>query len=352
MNVLDAKTHNFTGAWNAGFTGTGVTASVLDGGTDWGHPDLIGTWQTWTAADVANFGADPGWVGWPKAFDPYSTLVMLAAPDLIPQGLSWYTETQSAACTYVNKNGKPTNKIDKNTLCSVTFATQTGPARNFSAPAGTNTHTYTFPASWTQSGTVKLTSHPDEYLLQLYGERPAVLVTDPNAPGQYDTVYVDLNDDYSFADEKPVTKSSPVSYRDLNGDGYTDLSGGLLYYISDGHTTIPGGPTDFGVTDTPASGDFLAWTGDFDPGIEGHGTLTASNVVGQAVINGKAPSFADLGQHSEHGHSDNKGRGTTTTRITAGRFPAWCSAERRTRSSPRWATSTSRSVSRPSSRTC
>ena len=156
MNVLDAKTHNFTGAWNAGFTGTGVTASVLDGGTDWGHPDLIGTWQTWTAADVTNYGADPGWVGWPKAFDPYSTLVMLAAPDLIPQGLSWYTETQSAACTYVNKNGKPTNKIDKNTLCSVTFATQTGPARNFSAPAGTNTHTYTFPASWTQSGTVKL----------------------------------------------------------------------------------------------------------------------------------------------------------------------------------------------------
>ena len=93
---------------------------------------------------------------------------------------------------------------------------------------------------------MKLTSHPDEYLLELYGERPAVLVTDPNTPGQYDTVYVDLNDDYSFSDEKPVTKSSPVSYRDLNGDGYTDLSGGLLYYISDGHTTIPGGPTDFG----------------------------------------------------------------------------------------------------------
>ena len=36
----------------------------------------------------------------------------------------------------------------------------------------------------------------------------------------------------------------------------------------------------------------LAWSGDFDPGIEGHGTLTASNVVGQGVINGMAPSFA------------------------------------------------------------
>jgi Subtilase family len=35
-------------------------------------------------------------------------------------------------------------------------------------------------------------------------------------------------------------------------------------------------------------------TGDFDPAIEGHGTLTASNVVGQGVINGKAPQFNDL----------------------------------------------------------
>ena len=59
MNVLDAKTHNFTGAWKAGYTGTGVTASVLDGGTDWGHPDLIGTWQTWTQADVDEPRRDP-----------------------------------------------------------------------------------------------------------------------------------------------------------------------------------------------------------------------------------------------------------------------------------------------------
>ena len=109
-----------------------------------------------------------------------------------------------------------------------------------------------------------------------------------------------------------MTKSSPVSYRDLNGDGYADLSGGLLYYISDGHTTIPGGPTDFGDTDAPASGDFLAWSGDFDPGIEGHGTLTASNVVGQGVINGKAPSFGDIrtrGGHDDHGHDNGHGFG-------------------------------------------
>src|SRR5262249_6256258 len=95
-------------------------------------------------------------------------------------------------------------------------------------------------------------------------------------------------------DEKPVTKSSPTAYRDMNGDGLTDISGGLLYYISDGETTIPGGIQVFADAGKPAPGALLAWTGDFDPAIEGHGTLTASNVVGQAVINGGAPRFDDL----------------------------------------------------------
>ena len=71
------------------------------------------------------------------------------------------------------------------------------------------------------------------------------MVTDPTTAGVYDTIYVDLDDDYDFSDEKPVTKESPVSYRDLDGDGYTDLSGGLVYYISDGTgasgAILPGG---------------------------------------------------------------------------------------------------------------
>ncbi|RZU15563.1 subtilase family protein [Kribbella rubisoli] len=279
QNLLDAKSHNFTGAWNAGFAGQGVTVGVLDGGTDWGHPDLVNTWQTWSGQT----GDKAGWNGWPKAFDPYGTLQWLSAPDQVDQGLSWFTKTTAATCTVTAKT------------CSVDFATKTGPSRNFSAPTGTKEHTYSFPAKWSKSGKVMLGSHPDDHLLQLYGERPGFLITDPHTAGVYDTVYVDLDDDYSFADEKPVTKSSPASYRDMNGDGYTDLSGGLLYYISDGKTPIPGGLDMFGVDDTSyGSGQLVAWTGDFDPAIEGHGTLTASNIVGQAVINGKAPTFKDL----------------------------------------------------------
>lgn len=284
LAVLDAKTHNFAEAWEAGYTGEGVTIGVLDGGTDFGHPDLIGTWQVWSGLT----GARAGWNGWPKAFDPYGTLLWLVAPNFVDDGLSWYTKTTAATCP--DWAGKAPHAV-----CPVKFATKTGPSRNFAAPTGTKQHTYQFPAGFTTSGNVRLGSHPDDHLLALYGERPAFLVTDATTPGVYDTVYVDLDNDYRFDDEKPVTKGSPVSYRDMNGDGYTDLSGGLLYYISDGATPIPGGLDAFGILDTSfGPGELVAWTGDYDPAIGGHGTATASNVVGQGVINGLAPTFSDL----------------------------------------------------------
>src|SRR5690349_17179997 len=92
LNIFDARTHNFTDAWNAGYTGEGSTVGVMDGGTDFGHPDLIGTWQTWSGATDTDI-TDDGWNGWPKAFDPYGTLQLLLAPELVSGGLSWYTPT-------------------------------------------------------------------------------------------------------------------------------------------------------------------------------------------------------------------------------------------------------------------
>lgn len=289
LAALDANTHSFAEAWNAGYTGTDVEVGVLDGGTDFGHPDLLNTWAVWPTTTESG-SRDTGWIGWPYAFDPYGTLVWLLAPELVDEGLTWYTWTEPITTFTQNAQDK------KHNLYRVSFATRTGPARNFSAPDGFNTHAYTFPAAWAVGGTVKMGSHPDDHLLQLFTERPAFLVVDSNNDGTFETVYVDLDNDYQFADEKPITKESPAVYRDMNGDGYTDISGGLLYYISDPTTRIPGGLTSFLGFGTPAppSGDLLAWTGDYDPAIGGHGTLTASNVVGQGVINGKAPCFADL----------------------------------------------------------
>ena len=295
VDLLDAKTHNFKGAWAAGYTGTGVTVGVLDGGTDFGHPDLLGTWKTWDSGE---------WAGWPMAFDPYGTLVLLAAPDLVPQGLTFYTLTEPAAACKEDKHPKPGPDADegkgkkaKKGNCTVELTTRTGPSRNFVAPDGTVAHKYLMKSAWSKSGTFRFGSHPDDHLLANYGERPAFIVADSTTAGVYDTVYVDLDNDYDFTDEKPVTKASPASYRDMNADGYTDISGGLLAYIADGSTSIPGGVTEF-VGDDPGfilgSGEILMWSGDFDPAIEGHGTLTASNIVGQGVSTGGAPKFADF----------------------------------------------------------
>ncbi|MDH3262112.1 MAG: S8 family serine peptidase, partial [Acidimicrobiia bacterium] len=278
MGVLDAKTHNFAGAWEQGYTGEGSLVAVLDSGTDFGHPDLIGTWAT---------GPD----GWPYAFDPYGTLLWLEAPSLIEQGLSFYSLTDQKTEFAQNAQDR------KNDLYRVVFETRLGPSRNFSAPNAKVAHEYTFPMDWALDGAVRLGSHPDDYLLQLFSERPAFIVVDPDGDGTYDTIYVDLDNDYEFADEKPVTKASPVSYRDMNGDGYTDLSGGLVYHISDGSTPLRGGPEYFGLSIVADPGELVAWTGDFDPALAGHGTSTASNVVAQGVINGLAPEFDDIGTY-------------------------------------------------------
>ncbi len=77
---------------------------------------------------------------------------------------------------------------------------------------------------------------------------PAIIV-DSNADHYYDTIYLDLSTaayylnqtfngtiempapsspDYSFADEKPLTYGSEIAARDLDGDGYYDLSFGAL----------------------------------------------------------------------------------------------------------------------------
>ena len=192
MNVLDAKTHNFTGAWKAGYTGTGVTASVLDGGTDWGHPDLIGTWQTWSAGRRRATAPTRAGSAGRRRSTPTARSFCSPRRSLVPQGLSWYTLTQTAACTYVKRTASRRRRTTERAL----LGQLRHPDRPGAQPAGARrarTLTRTrFPAAWTKSGTVKLASHPDEYLLELYGERPAVLVTDPTVAGQYDTVYVDL----------------------------------------------------------------------------------------------------------------------------------------------------------------
>jgi hypothetical protein len=87
----------------------------------------------------------------------------------------------------------------------------------------------------------------DDKLTMVMGERVGMLVVDSDNNGVYDTVYVDFDNDKNFADEKPTNKTSPLAYADYfdestltwdttswnTGDGYPDLTAGLLYFIAD-----------------------------------------------------------------------------------------------------------------------
>ena len=76
----------------------------------------------------------------------------------------------------------------------------------------------------------------------------------------------------------------------MNGDGYTDLSGGLLYFISDGETVLPGGVCVHGRIRRRARsvrpGEMLAGPATTTRRSRGTGR-NASNIVGQGVINGR-----------------------------------------------------------------
>jgi len=64
------------------------------------------------------------------------------------------------------------------------------------------------------SGNYRIGLHPDKNLIQHYGRPVAVLLTDYYESGVYDAVYVDLDNDKSFADEIPMMKYG--AYNDTN----------------------------------------------------------------------------------------------------------------------------------------
>jgi hypothetical protein len=277
------NTHNSALAWDKGYTGAGVTVMVNDSGIDFAHPDLIGTWAT---------VEDPSspYYGWPLQFDQYSMLLLAfdqqAGTDFVASGTGHYADTS----TVVSEADTAYQPLDA---------------------ATPNTYTLT---GTSRSGDYHIGTHPDTSLRVWYfiltgtepasqedlGQRPAVLVVDEAEAGVYDTVYVDLDFDLDFSDEKAVNRESPVSGADWWGafdpatgqvapepDGLYDISGGLVYFIADGALPVPASDWLYGL-EPPSNGALVAFTvNDFVASPAGnHGMLAASAVAAQGVIDG------------------------------------------------------------------
>ena len=267
FDVLEG--HKSAAAWAKGFTGEGVKVMVNDSGTDFAHPDLQDT--TARITDPAS-----PYYGWPEQFDSYSMYLYV---------LDNYFGTTNIA------DGRA-DYVDTSTTC-------TSSPCSFQPIGAAGPYNYTLTGTSVGS-TYHIGSHPDKTLQNWWfgGERAAVLVVDETAAGVYDTVYVDLNDDYDFTNDKPLRKGDEIAYLDLNADTYADLSGGMIYFIADGVNPIPASDWMWGsfLAPPPTNGDLVAFALNdvFEPAGD-HGTLCASAVAGQGVIDGGAPAWKPAG---------------------------------------------------------
>ncbi|MCK4266145.1 MAG: hypothetical protein KAX31_02620, partial [Thermoplasmata archaeon] len=145
------------------------------------------------------------------------------------------------------------------------------------------------------SGLYRLGIHPDPNLAYVnsYPNPPVmsnysrVLLVDYTTAGVYDTVYVDLDYDQDFSDEKPCFKGDEIAWADADDDGLADISGGMIYFISDGINHIPYSDvmsSKYGIDNIiPGNGELVCFTGEFNEN-DNHGTLCASAISAQGRI--------------------------------------------------------------------
>ncbi|MCX6030198.1 MAG: DNRLRE domain-containing protein [Chloroflexi bacterium] len=282
FDVLDV--HKSKAAWDLGYTGEGVKVMVNDSGIDFSHPDLLDTLARQT---------DPAspYYGWPIAFDSFSMLALAydyyLGTTYIKDGLAGSYAPDYADTSATRAGAALTTNADA--TLGATFA-----PIGSTDPAG---HVYKFAAT-SKSGVYHFGSHPDTVLQKYYfDERAAILVVDEHTAGVYDTVYVDIDDDYDFTNDKPAVRGDEYIYKDLDGDGFADISGGNIYWISDGVNPLPVSDWLWGMgPDVAGPGNLVAFTiMDWSEPAGDHGQLCASAVAAQGVIDGGAPVTKPVG---------------------------------------------------------
>ncbi len=338
--------HQVEPVHDMGITGENVTVSLMDTGFDMAHPDLIGTHAVFEYDEDTMPDEYEAYDGHPIAFDPVS-MADYAFDGEISQDYevmpdfednSWYVDTSYETETYEYEG-------------------------YIWADYGDETYNVTEVAEAEEE--VRFGDHPDEKLHIWYEERPAVLLTQ-NDDGDWTNVYVDLENDKEFVEETGAwidgeDPESEMITKDVTGDDIADISGGMVYFVSDGERAIPYmdhfrdtmnkiinlymgyppgtiGEMDPDVEDaweavvgedfytTPEDGDMVALMGDFNEfgSMGAHGTWTASAVAGQAVTGVPEEDILVPGESpyppGEPGEGLPRGMAPNATIIPMGRF--------------------------------
>ena len=229
------RVHDVDDVWAMGYNGSGVNVAVLDQGIDFAHPNLVGQWA------VDENPASPHY-GWPIMLNAYSLNLIMELwtassdfdrypfPMFASSGeASWYSDTSFRAqvdpfgfvgyhfmqdrqyTKRYNPEGYGSGIVNMNRIDRDYYVGPSGQPGSIESASG-----------WFHLGIAK-----DDQLTAIHAERVGLLVVDSTSPLEYDTVYVDLDNDLDFTDESPCSKSQPLCFKDVTVDGHPDISGNI-----------------------------------------------------------------------------------------------------------------------------
>lgn len=267
-------TNGVKATWAQGITGDGgaldpVKVAIIDTGVDFANPDLFGTQARVTDPTSHYFG-------WPIAFDDRSMSEYALDVQDYRGNWGWYMDT--------------TLEIQDPSLVSTATFTFT-----VTHPDWGTEYVYAVGSGIqelnTNSGFYHFGWHPDDGLAAGWGETLGVLVSGEGdgSWGAYDTVYVDLFDDYSFdndGSEGWATLGQEIACANLGWSAPTscDISGGMIYFIANGTDPVPASDWMYGLG-VPAAGTLVAFmVNDYTESGGDHGTLCAGTAIGQGII--------------------------------------------------------------------